>query len=431
MTTNPAAPFNVDILRLGWYAGAGGRLVAHLDSVPGVTQPACPSPGLTADSARECRWSSAFSLPITADYTSGVYVAVLTSQDHHQVGVPFVVRDPSRATALLYISPFMTYQAYNNYPNDAPTPQARPASGQSLYPDSSAVTAAAPAGQSAVRVSFDRPYAGPLGIGQFESFEPPLIQFLERNGYDVSYTADTDIAADPAELKRHRGIVLASHPEYSTRAMFDGVRNARDSGVNIASIAANELYWQSRLEPSSAGVARRVLVGYKATRPDPTTDQRQRTDTRFRSLGLPEQQILGSQYMGSSHIAAGGQALVPVSTTHWAFSGTGITEGTPLRGELSGYEINVNDPAGGVPPSTTFTTLMRSPFTGADGKPYTQTSTIYRAPSGAWVFESGSMAWAWGLTPGFGFRQSNNENPGLERMTHNILDVIAGVVTPP
>ena len=433
VTTNPQGPFDVDVFRLGWYAGAGGRLIAHLGSFRGVTQPTCASPGLTSELARECLWSTSFSLSITTDYASGVYVAILTNQSKRQVSVPFVVRDDTRSAALLYVSPFITYEAYNNYPNDAASGQSRPASGQNLYPDTSAATAQAPAGQPAVRVSFDRPFAWPAGIGQFDSFEPALIEFLERNGYDVSYVADTDLNADPTLLKRHRGIVLSSHPEYWTRTMFDGLRSARDAGVNIASIAANALYWPVRLESTTAGTASRIIVAYKAVRPDPigASNPSLRTDRRFRDLGIPEQQLLGNQYVGSSHITAGGQSITPINTTHWAFAGTGIVEGLPIPGEIAGYEINVIDPTAGTPSNTSFTQLTRSLFHANDGKTYTQATTIYRAPSGAWVFDTGSMAWAWTLTHGFGATNTDNYNPQIERMTLNVLNVISGNDPPP
>lgn len=40
----------------------------------------------------------------------------------------------------------------------------------------------------------------------------------------------------------------------------------------------------------------------------------------------------------------------------------------------------------------------------------------------------GKQAWAWALTPGFGVKNADNENTGLERMTQNILDVVVGRV---
>ena len=71
------------------------------------------SPGLTSELARECKWATSFALPITPDYLSGVYIAVLTSQSHAQAEKPFVVRDDARAAALVYISPAITYAAYS------------------------------------------------------------------------------------------------------------------------------------------------------------------------------------------------------------------------------------------------------------------------------------------------------------------------------
>ena len=56
-------------------------------------------------------------------------------------------------------------------------------------------------------VSFDRPYEmsgapaeGGRGANLPSAWEFPLARFLERYGYDVSYTTDVDTDRNPAEL---------------------------------------------------------------------------------------------------------------------------------------------------------------------------------------------------------------------------------------
>jgi hypothetical protein len=50
-----------------------------------------------------------------------------------------------------------------------------------------------------------------------------------------------------------------------------------------------------------------------------------------------------------------------------------------------------------LPAFTTRAILSRSPYTDVQGQDEYSESTIYRAPSGAWVFATGTISWTWGL----------------------------------
>src|SRR5438067_690654 len=55
------------------------------------------------------------------------------------------------------------------------------------------------------RVSFDRPFLWDApGNQPVSKWELPLVHFLEREGYDVSYATDADVDRDPDLLLRHR-----------------------------------------------------------------------------------------------------------------------------------------------------------------------------------------------------------------------------------
>src|SRR5438093_12220218 len=124
VSTNPAQTYTIDVYRMGWYQGLGGRLVQHIDPLNGTLQPACPTDATTG--MIECQWASAYTLATQSSWTSGIYVALLTNAQAYQNYIVFVVRDDSRGAALLYQQPVTTYQAYNNYPDDNTT-------GKSLY----------------------------------------------------------------------------------------------------------------------------------------------------------------------------------------------------------------------------------------------------------------------------------------------------------
>jgi len=47
VTVNPAQTYTIDIYRIGWYAGQGGRLRQHVGPLDGVRQPPCGSDSTT------------------------------------------------------------------------------------------------------------------------------------------------------------------------------------------------------------------------------------------------------------------------------------------------------------------------------------------------------------------------------------------------
>jgi len=54
VSTNPAQTYTIDVYRVGWYQGLGGRLMQHIGPLNGVTQPTCPMDATTG--MIECRW---------------------------------------------------------------------------------------------------------------------------------------------------------------------------------------------------------------------------------------------------------------------------------------------------------------------------------------------------------------------------------------
>ena len=398
--------FRTQIIRLGWYRGQGGRVVRDLPEQQGTTQPKCTAPDNFG--MLECPWSVGVAERIASDWVSGVYVAVLTTDDRFQAVVPFVVRDDRPAT-FVHVSPFNTYQAYNNFPDDGS------ANGRSFYSK-----------PSTVKGSFNRPFSFLTGANQFLLFEPPVVQFLERSGYDVTYAADPDVDVQgDALFAERKGAIFSSHPEYWTRAQRAAVLNARDAGKGLAFIAANSAHWPVRYEEGSD---RRHLIGYKDTPggdPIAPTKPGLRTDRRYHDLGQAEQLFLGAGYVAGSYASFDrAQPLVTGrDTNHWAFAGSGLAAGQTLSGEYAGYEIDSFDPVFAVPPR--MTVLMSSPFVGSTGVSVMQRSVVIERPGQGIVFNAGSMAWAWGLSPGFGVRSANNENAAMARITRNVLDRIA------
>ena len=118
ITTARREPYTIDVFRLGYYHGKGGRLVKHLGPFPGSPQPACYT--VRATGMVTCPWHTSVPLHVPYSWTSGVYFAVLTTpRSHHQSEIMFTVRD-RRPAGIVYMSSVNTYQAYNNFPYDPP-----------------------------------------------------------------------------------------------------------------------------------------------------------------------------------------------------------------------------------------------------------------------------------------------------------------------
>src|SRR5205823_932488 len=176
VTVSPAQTYTIDLYRMGWYQGIGGRLMQRVGPLNGVQQPACPldaSTGLIA-----CNWAAGSTLTVPTSWTSGVYLALLTNAQKYQNYIVFVVRDDARPARLLYQQPAATYQAYNDYPNDN-------RSGKSLYGFNSYGANTVTGSRRAAKVSFDRPYKD-SGGADFKGYELPLVRWLEKSGYDVA-----------------------------------------------------------------------------------------------------------------------------------------------------------------------------------------------------------------------------------------------------
>ena len=201
--------------------------------------------------------SASWTVPTNA--VSGVYIAHLVrddgSADDNQI--PFVVRDDSSHSAIVYQTSDTTWQAYNDW------------GGSSLYNG--------PTGR-ATKVSYNRPFATradtPNGQDYLMSTEYPMIRFLEANGYDISYQAEADTDRSGSLLLNHKTFLSVGHDEYWSGAQRANVEAARDAGVNLAFFSGNESYWKTRWEPSIDGTntSYRTIVCYKETVANAKTD---------------------------------------------------------------------------------------------------------------------------------------------------------------
>jgi len=393
---NTAEPtYTMDIFRVGYYGGLGARRMMPTITRTGRAQiipPPAPTTGLV-----ECDWVDPYilNIPNSADATewmSGVYLVKLSAGvSGKQQYIMFVVRDDTRFTDLIMAQAVNTYQAYN------------PWGGKSLY---GTIANRADTANKAMKVSFNRPYFGEQtnGASEFFYWEAGMARWLESQGYDVSYATNVDVDRDPNLLISHKAFLSVGHDEYWSWNMRDNVESARDRGVNLGFFSGNASYWQVRLEPSVVnGEPARTLVGYKEFwNQDPITPDFLKTNQfRLTPVNRPEDAMIGVRFVTQARTA-----LVVEDASHWVFSGTGLKNGDRVTKDdgstFLGYEVDAMGPTS--PASAQ--RLAHSPVTPQAA--YFTDITTYRAPGGATVFATGSIAWSQTI-------------PQVVQMTRNVL----------
>lgn len=405
VSVNPPQPYTIDVYRVGWYAGKGGRLMARVGPIEGTTQPRCRPDDTTG--IIDCGWPTTSSLSIPTTWVTGVYVAVLTNAANYQNYIIFVVKDSARSPKLLYKQPVNTYQAYNNYPNDHII-------GKSLYEHNSFGLNTVAGTPRAVKASFDRPYAD-RGAGDFFNWEVQLVHWLERNEYDVGYVTDVDFHnARTDQMYGLRGLLSVGHDEYWSDRMYDSAEALRDHGVNLAFFGADPVYWQVRYEFSVAGEPDRVLVCYRSSALDPIGEPSLETVLwRESPLNRPEQALVGVQF--SAQLASNGDYVVAENSS-WVYANSGLQAGDTVAG-IVGFEVDSALPDYPAPDARpgSYELLSSSPVVNERNEPVTAHSSIYQARSGAWVFATGTMSWSWAL-------DGDRFDPRVDRATANVIN---------
>src|SRR5688572_1354568 len=98
VSTEPSSTYTLDIFRMGYYGGKGGRLMKSAGTLQGKPQPV-PTAG--TNNLVECKWERSYQMIIPDDWTSGVYLGKLTAAtDSSQSYVVFIVKDRRNADVL-------------------------------------------------------------------------------------------------------------------------------------------------------------------------------------------------------------------------------------------------------------------------------------------------------------------------------------------
>ena len=389
----------VEIYRVGDCQGERRRertaLLGTSEPIPAVVQPepvTDPETGLIT-----CPWQPSWRLNVPGDWMSGAYLAVLRGQGGANF-VPFVVRDLRKPANWLVVVPFACYQAYNMYPFDG-------ARGKNLYYgfDENGEQSSSLRAQS---VSFQRPYEL-TGMPREAERVHDFIVWAERQGYDMEYATSADLNEGRVDPLDYKGLIFPGHDEYWSAGMRRTLVRAFDGGVSAVFLQANNVYWHVRYEGST-------ITCYKS-RQDPVKTKRPGQTVMWRDLRLPEQELLGAQYVS---VVKDEAPLVAANTDHWFWQAAGVGAGEAFPGLVGGEADSVQEKYQQAD-ATEFTILARSPYTDGAGGERVQHTVLHRKPSGSWVFDAGTFYWPMALgREGFA-------DPRIEAATAALLARIA------
>lgn len=428
ISTNASA-YTIDIYRLGYYGGMGARKIGT--GVITATLPQSqPNPILDgANGLVDCgNWSESATWDIPATAVSGIYIAKLTRTDNGGAShIVFIVRDDASHADLFFQASDATWQAYNVY------------GGNSLYVGATNF----PSGHAS-KVSYNRPFItrsgnGGGGVAQDWVFnaEYPMIRFLERNGYDISYTTNTDAARFGSLILNHKVYMSVGHDEYWSAEQRANVEAARNAGVHLAFFSGNEIYWKTRWEDSKdpSSTPYRTLVCYKegtlgeavcGTKCDPSNvwTGLWRDGCNYPGTGgcNPENQLSGQISWQNGQYSM----TVPSDFKNLRFwrntsvaslaDGSVVTFPTGTLGNEFSFEQYDNYYPGG---------RINMSSTTINGK--THMLSLYRHSSGALVFGAGTIQWSWGLDD----KHDNGNLPANADMQQATINVLADMGAQP
>ena len=421
---SPDAAYRMRIYRLGYYGGQGARQMASIPAEE-IGQPTPPP--LPAQDQPDClvatdgsglvdcgNWAETASWDVPTSAVSGIYIARLEREDTDGAShIVFIVRDDQAngtpgQSDLLFQTSDTTWQAYNRY------------GGNSLY------TGGPGTGPNrAYKVSYNRPFTTREDTPEDWLFdaEYPMVRWIERNGFDVSYVTGIDTDRRGAQLfatpLRHKTFLSVGHDEYWSGAQRTNVTGARNAGMHLAFFSGNEVFWKTRWEDSiSAGATPyRTLVSYKETHAgekiDPAASIWTGTWRDNRAINpqgsAPENSLTGQLFTAND---SGNDFAMKVPQTDGLlrlWRNTMVAElaqgdtATLAPGTI-GYEWD-SDIDNGARPAGLFrmsSTTINVPVLVDQGSTYeagtaTHSLTMYRHSSNALVFGAGTIQWSWGL----------------------------------
>lgn len=341
---------------------------------------------------------------VTAPERSGLYYFHARTNSGRTFSFPWIVA-PSKPTAkLAVLASNITWNAYNafggrsNYINpvklpDVPIVNSRQELHRYTDPDNVNYDS-----WDYAPLSFDRPEPiNHIDIGErpddaiegraschLASAEWRLLAWLERNGFEYDYWAETQLHFGTLNLDDYDVLMISSHPEYWSKAMFDKVYHwVFEKGGKLIYLGGNGLNCEVELPNES------TMIVHNG---DDREMRRRGLESRFHFSGISEAALLGVAYDDRGIMTS--TPFEVIDADHWAFAGTGLKAGDLFGSEslhrrcpggASGHETDkrtASTPKGAV--------IIARGLNPNDGGAEIVT---FETASGGAVFSAGSITW--------------------------------------
>jgi hypothetical protein len=314
----PRRRFALTVLRQGVHE----QPVLHIGEIAGQPQ------HYAANAFEEgANWEPTWTLEVGAGWRSGMYTAHIADDSGAAFDITFIVKTPGTGTpaGVAVLASTNTWLAYN------------PWGGASLYRYD---VADGLARQSAFRVHMHRPNPAASMAGDdrhLANAERHILRWLEQNGIAYDLYADLDLHDTPDLLQRYPTLLISTHSEYWTEAMYGGLERFLAAGGNLIYLSGNGLYWKTEIR------GHQLEVKYDGSRHTFSGE----AGGRWRDCGRPETKTLGIRFT-----KAGYKSTCPykvIAPDHWIFDGTGVEKGTLIgqfglnMGGASGWEMDKID----------------------------------------------------------------------------------------
>jgi N,N-dimethylformamidase len=341
---------------------------------------------------------------VEAPARSGLYYFHAYTASGAHFGFPWIVAPAPPTAKLAVLASNITWNAYNNF------------GGRSNYihPDCFPPTPTVNARQELKRytdvdhIQYDTQFFDPLSfdrpepINSIEPGEEPtdpiegraachvapaewrLLAWLERNGFAYDFYAETQLHFDQLNLTEYRVLVLSTHPEYSSRKMYDRVKQwVYQEGGKLIYLGGNGINCEVEF------LDERTMVCHNG---DQREIKARGSESRFHLFYESEANLLGVVYSDPGAMTAAPYRVIDAD--HWAFAGTGLHLGdifgqTSLHrrceGGASGHETDKISPS-----SPKNIHLLAKGMNRDEGG---AEMVYYDTPSGGEVFSVGSITW--------------------------------------
>lgn len=336
-------PYKLELWRYGWEPEFHSSLGWHDEHAPRSVMQVTPDGDYTRAGVE---WNkvgyarSVHSQHVAGPERSGLYYFRASNATGRQFAFPWIVA-PARPTAkIAVLASNITWNAYNSFGGRSnylhpeglpPTPTINARAELARFSDAGFFTWSA---ASYPPLSFDRPepfndvafaerITDPIEGRQACHLAPAewrLLGWLEREGFGYDFYAETQLDEGTLDLAAYRILVLAVHPEYWTRKMYDRVKQwVFREGGRLAYLGGNGLNCEVTLDTGGAMVCHNeVLTGLDRAG---LGGRESRLAIRHES----EANLLGVVFTPTG--AMTGAPYRVVDASHWVFEGTGLKDG--------------------------------------------------------------------------------------------------------